>query len=256
MTRRGATGHLGGRSSPAPGPGQHYKYRLIPRGAARAADKADSLRPARRGPAGHGLGGPRSGRLARLPLDGRGVGGRAPPAPAARTGPSTIYEVHAGSWRRVPEAGDRPLTYRELARHLPPYVRDLGYTHVELMPVTEYPSDASWGYQVSRVLRPDGPLRVAGGPAGVRRRLPRPRPGGAPGLGTGALRQGGARAGPLRRRRPSTSTPTRESASTPSGGRTSSTTVGPRCATSCWAAPASGSRSTTWTASGWTPSPR
>ena len=89
--------------------------------------------------------------------------------------PLSIYEVQAGSWRRVPEAGNRPLTYRELAEQLPPYVRDLGYTHVELMPVTEYPSDASWGYQVSGVLRPDGALRGAGGPAGLRRRLPRRR---------------------------------------------------------------------------------
>ena len=62
--------------------------------------------------------------------------------------------MQVGSWRRVPEAGDRPLTYRELAAQLPPYVRDLGYTHVELMPVTEYPSDASWGYQVTGYYAP------------------------------------------------------------------------------------------------------
>ena len=61
--------------------------------------------------------------------------------------PISIYEVHLGSWRRRPEEGNRWLTYRELAEELPGYVRDLGFTHVELMPVTEHPFDGSWGYQ-------------------------------------------------------------------------------------------------------------
>jgi 1,4-alpha-glucan branching enzyme len=59
-----------------------------------------------------------------------------------------IYEVHLGSWARVPEEGDRFLTYRELAERLVPYVKDLGYTHVELLPVMEHPFSGSWGYQV------------------------------------------------------------------------------------------------------------
>jgi len=63
--------------------------------------------------------------------------------------PVSVYEVHAGSWRRVPEEGNRWLTYRELAHQLVPYVKELGFTHVELMPVTEYPADQSWGYQVT-----------------------------------------------------------------------------------------------------------
>jgi 1,4-alpha-glucan branching enzyme len=64
--------------------------------------------------------------------------------------PLAIYEVHAGSWRRHPD-GDarRCYTYRELAQHLVPYVRDMGYTHIELMPVTEHPLDESWGYQTT-----------------------------------------------------------------------------------------------------------
>jgi len=62
--------------------------------------------------------------------------------------PMSIYEVHLGSWRRVPEEGDRYLTYRELARDLIPYVREMGYTHIELMPVMEHPYSGSWGYQV------------------------------------------------------------------------------------------------------------
>jgi 1,4-alpha-glucan branching enzyme len=61
--------------------------------------------------------------------------------------PYSIYEVHLGSWRRVPEEGDRFLSYRELAHQLADYVNDMGFTHVELLPVTEHPFYGSWGYQ-------------------------------------------------------------------------------------------------------------
>ncbi|MBU0674477.1 MAG: 1,4-alpha-glucan branching protein GlgB [Proteobacteria bacterium] len=61
--------------------------------------------------------------------------------------PLAIYEVHLGSWMRVPEEGDRWLTYRELAPRLAAYVTEMGFTHVELLPVCEHPLDASWGYQ-------------------------------------------------------------------------------------------------------------
>jgi 1,4-alpha-glucan branching enzyme len=60
----------------------------------------------------------------------------------------STYEVHLASWRVVPEEGHRPLTYRELADQLVPYVRDLGFTHIELLPVLEHPYSGSWGYQV------------------------------------------------------------------------------------------------------------
>ena len=66
-----------------------------------------------------------------------------------RDAPIQIYEVHLGSWRRVPEQGDRFLTYRELADQLIPYVVELGFTHIELLPLTEHPFDLSWGYQTT-----------------------------------------------------------------------------------------------------------
>jgi len=62
--------------------------------------------------------------------------------------PMSIYEVHLGSWARVPEEGNRSLTYRELAAQLVPYVTDMGFTHIELLPVMEHPFTGSWGYQV------------------------------------------------------------------------------------------------------------
>jgi 1,4-alpha-glucan branching enzyme len=64
------------------------------------------------------------------------------------TAPVSIYEVHLGSWMRVPEEEDRFMTYAELADKLTTYVKDMGYTHVELMPIAEHPLDSSWGYQV------------------------------------------------------------------------------------------------------------
>ena len=61
--------------------------------------------------------------------------------------PISIYEVHLGSWKRVPEEYNRPLTYREMAVQLADYVHDEGFTHVEFLPVTEHPFDGSWGYE-------------------------------------------------------------------------------------------------------------
>jgi 1,4-alpha-glucan branching enzyme len=75
--------------------------------------------------------------------------------------PISIYEVHLGSWQHVPERHqpdaieeDRYMTYRELAPALASYVKDLGFTHIELMPITEYPYDGSWGYQVTGYFAP------------------------------------------------------------------------------------------------------
>ncbi|ABS27266.1 1,4-alpha-glucan branching protein GlgB [Anaeromyxobacter sp. Fw109-5] len=68
--------------------------------------------------------------------------------------PMSVYEVHLGSWRRVPEEGNRPLTYRELAPLLADHVAALGFTHVELLPVTEHPFYGSWGYQTTGYFAP------------------------------------------------------------------------------------------------------
>ncbi len=68
--------------------------------------------------------------------------------------PFSVYEMHIGSWRRSPEEGNRYLTYRELAAQLPEYLRDMGFTHVEFMPVMEHPFYGSWGYQVTGYFAP------------------------------------------------------------------------------------------------------
>jgi 1,4-alpha-glucan branching enzyme len=68
--------------------------------------------------------------------------------------PMSIYEVHLGSWRRVPEQGNRSLNYRELAVQLPDYVAEMGFTHVELLPITEHPFYGSWGYQTTGYFAP------------------------------------------------------------------------------------------------------
>jgi len=68
--------------------------------------------------------------------------------------PIAIYEVHLGSWMRVPEEGNRWLTYRELAPKLADYAHDMGYTHVELMPVAEHPAGASKGYRTLAYFAP------------------------------------------------------------------------------------------------------
>jgi 1,4-alpha-glucan branching enzyme len=68
--------------------------------------------------------------------------------------PMAIYEVHLGSWRRVSEEDNRPLTYRELASSLAEYVQQMGFTHVEFLPVMEHPFYGSWGYQTTGYFAP------------------------------------------------------------------------------------------------------
>ncbi len=71
-----------------------------------------------------------------------------------RKAPISIYEVHLGSWRRVPEEDNRPLTYRELADALGDYLVQMGFTHVEFMPIMEHPFYGSWGYQTTGYFAP------------------------------------------------------------------------------------------------------
>jgi 1,4-alpha-glucan branching enzyme len=71
-----------------------------------------------------------------------------------REAPIAIYEVHLGSWRRNLADDGRYLSYRELAEQLVPYVADLGFTHIEVMPIAEFPFDGSWGYQPVSLFAP------------------------------------------------------------------------------------------------------
>lgn len=98
-----------------------------------------------------------------------------PPSPArqranALDAPMSIYEVHLGSWRRKPEEGHRWLTWDELADTLVPYAADMGFTHLELLPVSEHPFDGSWGYQTLGLFAPTSRF---GDPAGFRRLVER-----------------------------------------------------------------------------------
>jgi 1,4-alpha-glucan branching enzyme len=87
----------------------------------------------------------------------------APHAPRQSSSAMVIYEVHAGSWRRT---GAEHATWDELATHLVPYVRDMGFTHIELMPVAEHPFYGSWGYQPTGLY---APTARHGGPEGFKR---------------------------------------------------------------------------------------
>ncbi|MBZ0172880.1 MAG: 1,4-alpha-glucan branching protein GlgB, partial [Phycisphaerales bacterium] len=122
--------------------GTRYKYHVVSRHNGYRVDKADPF-------AVHAEVSPRTGSivhdLAYEWHDGEWLDQRR--GHNALDAPVSIYEVHLGSWRRVPGDGDRPLSYREIAHELADYCRDLGFTHVELLPVMEHPFYGSWGYQ-------------------------------------------------------------------------------------------------------------
>ena len=134
---------------PGVGPGDLYKYHLVSHHHGYSVDKQDPFAFYNEVP-------PRTASIV-WPLDYRWQdqvwmdhrGGN-----NSLQAPMAIYEVHLGSWRRVPEEGGRPLTYRELAEQLPEYVAEMGFTHVEFLPVMEHPFYGSWGYQTTGYFAP------------------------------------------------------------------------------------------------------
>src|SRR5262245_11439190 len=74
----------------------------------------------------------------------------------ALNAPISIYEMHVGSWRRIAEEENRSLSYRELALILPQYLQQMGFTHVEFLPVMDHPFFGSWGYQTTGYFAPSG----------------------------------------------------------------------------------------------------
>ena len=129
--------------------GAHYKFHVAARHSAHTADKVD--------PFGfmHGTPPARESVVRRLDYDWGDADWMA--ARGARQKldqPVSVYEMHLGSWMRVPEDDNRWLTYRELAPRLADYLTDRGFTHVEFLPVMEHPFYASWGYQTTGYFAP------------------------------------------------------------------------------------------------------
>ena len=147
---RGASGIWEG-FVPDVGPGTLYKFRIVPQDGARALEKADPYAFACELP-------PKTASLV-WDLDyewGDGAWMASRGERNALDAPVSVYELHVGSWRRVAGEGNRSLSYRELALELAEYVRDLGFTHVELLPVMEHPFFGSWGYQTTSYFAPSG----------------------------------------------------------------------------------------------------
>jgi 1,4-alpha-glucan branching enzyme len=128
--------------------GAHYKYHVVGKGG-RGVDKADPFAVLQETP-------PETGSviwdLEYAWGDADWMGGRG--ARQSLGSPMSVYEVHLGSWRRVPEDGDRSLTYREAALRLADHVQSTGFTHVEFLPVMEHPFYGSWGYQSTGYFAP------------------------------------------------------------------------------------------------------
>ena len=134
---------------PGVGSGQRYKYHVAAREGGWSADKADPFAFQAEEP-------PKTASVVRnldyVWGDEAWMSSRGPSQ--SLSAPMSIYEVHLGSWRRVPEEGNRPLTYREMAPRLADYVTEMGFTHVEFLPVMEHPFYGSWGYQTTGYFAP------------------------------------------------------------------------------------------------------
>ena len=140
MRRRGATG-VWEIFIPGVGEGAVYKYEIV--------GAHGEVMPLKADPVGFGSQHPPEN--ASVVRDIRGYGWSDKgwmsrrEAQQSREAPISVYEVHLGSWRR--RDGNRPLSYVEAATELVEYVKDMGFTHIELLPISEYPFDGSWGYQ-------------------------------------------------------------------------------------------------------------
>jgi 1,4-alpha-glucan branching enzyme len=129
--------------------GATYKYRIVSNNQGYTVDKADPY-------AVHTETPPHTGsKVWPLDYDWGDADWMATRGPRnAHDAPVAIYEIHAGSWRHRVEDGNRPLTYRELAEPLIAHIHDLGFTHVEFLPLMEHPFYGSWGYQSTGYFAP------------------------------------------------------------------------------------------------------
>jgi 1,4-alpha-glucan branching enzyme len=134
------------------GPGDRYKYELIGPHGQLLPQKADPVaRASEAAPGSASI----VARSEPFPwTDSEWMNSRA--ARQTETAPISVYEVHAGSWLRLAGDGNRSLDWTELAERLIPYVSGLGFTHIELMPIMEYPFGGSWGYQPLGLFAPTG----------------------------------------------------------------------------------------------------
>ena len=149
LAPRGSSGIFEGTVAPAR-PGERYKYRVRSRLGGTEVDKADPFAFRTEVP-------PATASYVWTPSHRWGDDGwMAARGPRSeRAAPVSVYEVHLGSWRRVPEEENRSLTYRELAGALVDHVTDLGFTHVEFLPLAEHAFYGSWGYEPTSFFAPD-----------------------------------------------------------------------------------------------------
>ena len=149
LARRGDSSGIWEGAVPQAAAGALYKYHVVSHHGGQGVDKCDPYAFRAEAP-------PRTASvvwdLAYEWHDGEWLRRRA--AANALGSPWSIYELHLGSWRRVPEQHNRFLSYRELAVAVADYVTELGFTHVELLPVMEHPFYGSWGYQVTGYFAP------------------------------------------------------------------------------------------------------
>jgi 1,4-alpha-glucan branching enzyme len=134
---------------PGVGKGEHYKYHIVSRYHGYRVDKADPFGIFHEVP-------PKTASIV-WDLDytwGDAEWMRTRRQRNALAAPISIYEVHFGSWMRIPEEANRSLSYREMAPRLAVYVKGLGFTHVEFLPLTEHPFFGSWGYQTTGFFAP------------------------------------------------------------------------------------------------------